>query len=547
MKIALAQINPVIADIDYNVGKIISFSEKAIKSGAEIIVFPELSTTGYPPMDLLENPKLIDDNITALKRIQENCKGITVICGYVDRDEKRSPRLLNSAAVIQNGKIISRHHKTLLPTYDVFDEQRYFSSGNEISMAVINGINFGITICEDIWNDKDLLSGYIEGRQYCTDPVKKLADMGAEYILNLSASPYVMGKNIIKKTHIRKIAVKYNIPFVYVNQIGGNDSLIFDGNSFAVNKKGEIVKACSGFSEDMTVCDFGKDLPVKAAADNDMEDVKSALVLGVKDYMAKCGFKKAVLGLSGGIDSALTAVIAAEAIGAENVTGVTMPSVFSSSGSVDDSRLLAENLGIKFETISIKELCCQFEKDLSSVFHGAKRDVTEENIQARVRGNLLMAISNKTGALLLTTGNKSELSMGYCTLYGDMSGGLAVISDLPKTLVFSLSKHINAEKEIIPWNTINKPPSAELRENQKDEDSLPPYDVLDAILELYISKRLSLSEIVEQGFEKEIVSFVLKTVDRSEYKRRQAATGLKITGKAFGTGRRIPVAQRFHH
>ncbi|MBN1501123.1 MAG: NAD+ synthase [Spirochaetes bacterium] len=547
MKIALAQINPIIADISGNTEKICSFALRAKELGADVAVFPEMCITGYPPMDLLENEKLIDDNLAALEYIGGKCGDIVIVCGYVDRDEEISPALLNSAAVIKDGKIISRHHKSLLPTYDVFDEQRYFSPSRDVKTVNINGKIFGITICEDIWNDRDLLSGYIEGRKYETDPVKKLSDGGAEIILNLSASPYVTGKNSIKRSHISAISRKYALPVVYVNQIGGNDSLIFDGNSFAVNDKGEIASECMGFSEDLVFFDTENCPACRINPENELEDIKNALVLGVRDYMKKCGFNKAVLGLSGGIDSALTAAIAVMAVGAENVAGITMPSVFSSAGSVDDSAALAENLGIKIDVIPIKELCTQFEKDLAPVFNGAARDVTEENIQARVRGNLLMAVSNKTGALLLTTGNKSELAMGYCTLYGDMSGGLAVISDLPKTLVFKLAAYLNSDKEIIPWNTINKPPSAELRENQKDEDSLPPYDILDGILDLYISKRLSLKEITARGFDEETVHSVLRAVDRNEYKRRQAATGLKITGKAFGIGRRIPMAQKFMH
>jgi NAD+ synthase (glutamine-hydrolysing) len=544
MKIAIAQINPVIADISGNEKKIIEYINRAETAGSELTVFPEMSIIGYPPMDLLENKKLIDDNIYSLSRIAA-CVKTAAVVGFVDYNRSMPPMLYNSAAFIQNGKIKAVQYKTLLPQYDVFDETRYFSSSEKFYTIEYKNFTIGITICEDIWNahisEKDL---FMENRYYETDPVKELKKMGANLIINISASPFVRGKNSAKIKMLRSIAKEQNIHIIYVNQIGGNDSLIFDGSSLAINNKGTITAAAEKFKEDMLITDTssGQEINLKI---NEIEDVKNALVLGIRDYVTKCGFKKTVLGLSGGIDSALTAALAVEALGPENVTGVTMPSVFSSSGSVDDSVMLAKNLGIKLETIPIHSLCNEYKLSLSNVFKGLAEDITEENIQARVRGNLLMAISNKTGALLLTTGNKSELAMGYCTLYGDMSGGLAVISDLPKTAVYELSRYINLGKEIIPQSSIDKAPSAELRENQKDEDSLPPYPMLDKILELYIEQKKSSAEISACEFDEILVKDILKKVNLNEYKRRQAAPGLKVTSKSFGTGRRIPMAQKF--
>lgn len=544
MKTVLSQINPIIADVNGNCDLIIKSIKKAKNMEADLIVFPEMCITGYPPMDLLENKKLISDNIDALDRIKSHVTGIAAVIGFVDFDSTVSPGLRNSAAFIQEGEVIYKQHKTLLPTYDVFDEHRYFTPADKSDIIEFNGFKLGITICEDIWNDYDLTSNYIEDRQYVTDPVTVLIGKGADFIINISASPYVRGKMLVKRHRVINISKMHKVPTVYVNQVGGNDSLIFDGGSFAVNSEGKTTAAASLFSEDMVLFDTESKNEINIG-NNEIENIENALILGLRDYMRKCGFSKAVVGLSGGIDSALTATIAVKALGCHNVYGITMPSMYSSSGSIDDSYALAKNLGIEIDTIEIKNLFDQFCSDLSPIFKNADKDVTEENIQARIRGLLLMAVSNKTGALLLTTGNKSELAMGYCTLYGDMSGGLAVISDLPKTTVFELSNYINRENEIIPWNTINKPPSAELRPDQKDEDSLPPYEILDEILELYIEKRFSLKDIIDKGFDSEIVKFVIRAVDRNEYKRRQAAPGLKITSKAFGLGRRIPMAQKF--
>ncbi|HOF34372.1 MAG TPA: NAD+ synthase [Spirochaetota bacterium] len=540
MKIALAQFNPIVGDISGNKNKIINLIEESGKQNADIIVFPELATIGYPPMDLLENKALIKQNIDSLIEIASKVSDTAVVIGAATTDE--SGNIFNSALFISHGKIIRTYNKTLLPNYDVFDEERYFTSGNSYLPVEFKGIKIGLTVCEDIWNCED--SEFTGGRKYDIDPVSIYAEKKIDLLINISASPFVTGKIQSRREMASSIAKKYAIEIVYVNQVGGNDSLVFDGSSFGVNKKGQITSTGKYFEEGITYHLFGSENQIHFN-DNLLEEIESALICGLRDYAHKSGFNKALLGLSGGIDSALTAVIAAKALGKENVTGITMPSVFSSQGSVDDSKKLADNLGINFEIIPIKRLHESYIEDLAHVFKNAKPDVTEENLQARIRGNLLMAYSNKFSALLLSTGNKSELSMGYCTLYGDMNGGLAVISDLPKTTVYELSKFINRNGEIIPSDTITKPPSAELRENQTDQDTLPPYDILDSIIECYIEKKMSSAEIIQKGFDKATVEFVLKAIDRNEYKRRQAAPGLKVTGKAFGIGRRYPIVQRY--
>jgi len=545
MKISIAQINPVIADIEGNYGKIILCCTRAVDAGADLVVFPEMATIGYPPMDLLEQKKLINDNLDSIERIARNCGSIAVICGFVDYDRDNPPMLYNGAVFIENGEIRSRHYKTLLPAYDVFDELRYFSPGKRRVPVDFGGKKIGITVCEDIWNDLDYENVYTEHRHYPMDPVRDLLDQGADLIINISASPYVRGKNTAKWQMISSVARKNGVPVLYVNQVGGNDSLIFDGNSLYFGNDGRFLVRAASFEEDLVTFDDETAGAEVMVAEEEQEDIRKALVLGLRDYVRKCGFTRVVVGLSGGIDSALTAALAVEALGKENVLGITMPSRFSSSGSVDDSVDLAERLGIELKKIPIEEIFTTYRETLDGLFRGLSEDVTAENLQARIRGNLLMAASNKFGNMLLTTGNKSELAMGYCTLYGDMSGGLAVISDLPKTLVYRLAEHINRNGEIIPVATITKPPSAELRENQKDEDSLPPYPLLDGILECYIEKLMSADEIIALGYAEEVVRDVLIKVDLNEYKRRQAPPGLKVTSKAFGIGRRIPIAQRF--
>ncbi|MBN2079991.1 MAG: NAD+ synthase [Spirochaetes bacterium] len=549
MIIAMAQTNPTIADIEGNRRKILSFIERAKSGGADMVVFPEMATIGYPPMDLLENRKLVDDNLGSIKEIARHVGDIAVICGFVDKDTGDDRLLYNAAALMRNGAILSRHYKTLLPTYDVFDELRYFFPGTLHEVAPFMGRHIGITICEDIWNDRDADARggrrlYDSPRSYPVDPIRNLSEAGADLIVNISASPFTRGKNVFKWELLGAVARRHGVPVVYVNQVGGNDSLVFDGNSMAFNARGGVIARALPFEEDLAFVDMDSTDKIEVREDG-IEAIRMALVLGIRDYVRKCGFSKAVIGLSGGIDSALTAALAVQALGPENVTGITMPSVYSSRGSIDDSRALARNLGIRFEVLPITPLFDIYRRDLAVLFAGRAEDVTEENIQSRIRGNLLMALSNKFGCLVLSTGNKSELAMGYCTLYGDMSGGLAVISDLPKTMVFELARHINNSGEIIPESSITKPPSAELRENQRDEDSLPPYDILDRILDLYIEERRSAGEIEAEGFDGDLVRRVLQTVNSNEYKRRQAAPGIKVTAKAFGVGRRIPIAQRF--
>ena len=555
MKICLAQINPTVGDFEQNVKKICRFINTA-KKRADLIVFPEMCIVGYPPKDLLELSGFVDSNLKALEEVKKNVTGISAIVGFVDRNVgHRGKNLYNAAAYINNKEIISRHYKSLLPTYDVFDEDRYFEPAHSISLAKISGRRSGISICEDAWGANVVWPGKIHHK----DPVESMVRQGAEIIINISASPFTIGKQDERLKMLTSHAKKYNVPIVFVNQIGGNDDLVFDGNSLVINKKGVIVDKALSFEEDLLMVEFkGPDISAggskpssvgkrtQAGADEgEIESVYDALVLGTRDYVRKCGFKKAVIGLSGGIDSAVTAVIAARALGKGKVLGVTMPSGFSSKGSVKDSKALAKRLGIAFENIPIKSVYNAYTRTLSDMFTGLPFDVTEENLQARIRGKILMAISNKYGYLVLTTGNKSELAVGYCTLYGDMCGGLAVISDIPKTMVYDIAEYINRRKEVIPIHTIEKPPSAELRPDQKDQDSLPPYDILDGVLKAYVEESRDIDDIIGRGFNEALVKDIIKKVDTNEYKRKQAAPGLKVTSKAFGTGRRMPLAQRY--
>ena len=556
MKICLAQINLTIGAFKQNVGKICKSINTAREKGADLVIFPEMSVVGYPPKDLLELSGFVDSNLKALEEVKNSVTGISAIVGFVDRNvAQRGKALYNAAAHIKNRKIVSRHYKSLLPTYDVFDEDRYFEPTHDISIAKISGRKFGISICEDVWGADVVWPGTIHHK----DPVECMVRQGAEIIINISASPFTIGKQDVRLKMLTGHAKRNKVPIVFVNQIGGNDDLVFDGNSLVINKEGIVVGRASGFKEELLMVEFkGSDLTIGgnksrlakketrySAGEGDIESVYNALVLGTRDYVKKCGFKKAVIGLSGGIDSAVTAVIAVKALGKNKVLGVTMPSTFSSKGSVDDSMVLAKRLGIKCELIPIKSVYNAYTKTLSGVFAGLPFDVTEENLQARIRGKILMAISNKHGYLVLTTGNKSELAVGYCTLYGDMCGGLAVISDIPKTMVYSLAEYINRRKEIIPADTIEKPPSAELRPNQKDQDSLPSYDVLDGVLRAYVEESKDVGDIIEMGYDESLVKDIINKVDRNEYKRKQAAPGLKVTTKAFGTGRRMPLAQRY--
>lgn len=544
MKIALGQINPTVGDFSGNATKIIDFSRRAQAAGAGLIVFPELSVCGYPPRDLVERPSFVTHNREAAERIAAQTKGIAVICGLVTpADSDAGKSVMNSAALLMDGKIAFLQSKMLLPTYDVFDEMRNFAPARKQELFPFCGNRMALTICEDAWNDKQ----FWVKRLYTVDPVEALIQAGANLVLNISASPFWIGKRELRRDMLASIARQHNVPVVLVNQVGGNDSLVFDGSSLVLNREGNVIAQGRSFEEDLIYFDsqtLTGEMHEQVAGDE--ASAYSALVLGTRDYIQKCGFQKAIVGLSGGIDSALTAVIAADAVGAENVIGVGMPGPYSSPGSIADARALARNLGIRFELLSINPAYEAYRQILSGVFAGLPQDVTEENIQSRARGAVLMALSNKFGAIVLSTGNKSELGVGYCTLYGDMVGGLAVISDVPKTLVYRLSAYVNSRRPVIPQASLEKPPSAELRPDQKDSDSLPPYEILDAILEDYIEDSHSAEQIAaDRKFDIELVKRVIRMVDRAEYKRQQAAPGLKISPKAFGYGRRVPIAAKF--
>jgi NAD+ synthase (glutamine-hydrolysing) len=557
MRIALAQINPVVGDISGNCRKSVEFIERAKREGAELVVFPELSVIGYPPKDLLLKPQFIEDNLKGVELIAQHVKGIEAVVGYAEKNADPVGRPLhNAVALLREGKIVSRHFKTLLPTYDVFDESRYFEPGalnekeNLVTLHQTSGgdVVGGLSICEDLWNDERL----IPRRLYHQNPIADLHHAGAQVMINTSASPFVVGKHEFRLELFSSQVRQYGQPLVYVNQVGGNDELVFDGNSVVFDAAGNVIAQAKEFEEDLMVVEVG--IGAGASTGGPMnkptrgiESIYRALILGLRDYVRKCGFKTVVVGLSGGIDSALVAALAVAALGKEKVVGVAMPSRFSSDHSVNDAKKLAENLGIEFHVVPIRDVHVAYEGTLSPAFGNRAPDVTEENLQARIRGALLMAFSNKFGHLLLTTGNKSEIAVGYCTLYGDMCGGLAVISDVPKTTVWELARWMNAHggREIIPRASIEKVPSAELRPNQTDQDSLPPYDVLDAILFRYVEEEKGAGEIIGEGFDRETVLRVIRLIDRSEYKRRQMAPGLKVTSRAFGFGRRMPIAQGY--
>jgi NAD+ synthase (glutamine-hydrolysing) len=543
VKIALGQINPTVGDFSGNATKIIDFSRRAQSTGAGLILFPELSVSGYPPRDLVERPSFVARNRDSVERIAAETKGIAVICGLVTPAHSDTGKsVMNSAALLVEGKVAFIQSKMLLPTYDVFDEMRNFAPARSQQLFPFCGKQMALTICEDAWNDKQFWSK----RLYTVDPVESLIQAGGNFVLNISASPFWIGKREFRREMLASIARQHKAPVAMVNQVGGNDSLIFDGSSLVLNREGKVIAQGRSFEEDLVYFD-SNDLSgeMHEQIPGDEASAYSALVLGTRDYMHKCGFQKAIIGLSGGIDSALTAVIAADAVGPQNVIGVGMPGPYSSQGSIDDARALAKNLGIRFELLSINGAYDAYRQTLQPVFAGQKEDVTEENIQSRARGTLLMALSNKFGAIVLSTGNKSELGVGYCTLYGDMVGGLAVISDVPKTLVYRLSEYVNSRRAVIPLATLEKPPSAELRPNQKDSDSLPPYEVLDAVLEDYVEDAHTADRIAaDRGFDIETVRRVIRMVDRAEYKRQQAAPGIKISPKAFGYGRRFPIAAK---
>jgi NAD+ synthase (glutamine-hydrolysing) len=543
MKIALAQFNPTVGDFEGNSARIVEMACEAKKRGADVAVFSELCLCGYPPQDLVERPVFAERNRKELARLAKAIPMPSVV-GYVGRaqDDTGKP-VANSAALIADGKILFEQRKMLLPTYDVFDESRYFQPAHTQHVFSLRAEKLGITICEDCWNDKNFWSQ----RLYERDPVAELVSQGSNLILNISASPYTIDKRSLRHDMLRAIAMERRVPVVYVNQVGGNDSLIFDGSSMAFMPDGRVAALAKSFEEDLVLFDTETGAgDIRPQPLDELAAAYHALVLGTRDYVRKCGFSKVVVGLSGGVDSALVATIAADALGAENVLGVSMRSPFSSEGSIRDALRLAENLKIQSLSIPITELYDQYRASLAPAFTGRAEDSTEENIQARIRGNLLMALSNKFSSMVLSTGNKSEMAVGYCTLYGDMAGGLAVISDVPKSMVWELAKFVNRQQERIPPATITKAPSAELRPNQTDQDTLPPYDVLDRILKAYVEDLRSPEEIADHyGFALELVRSVARRVDQNEYKRKQAPPGLKVSSKAFSVGRRFPLAQKF--
>ena len=540
MKIGFAQLDTTVGDLKGNSEKILRAYHRLADAGAELVLTPELALTGYPPQDLVFKSRFVPETIEILQQLHGRMGKAALLVGFVDRNEGRGKPFHNAAALLETGKPIRTTHKSLLPTYDVFDEDRYFEPARRVEPYEILGKRVGITICEDIWTEH-----YLPRPLYDVEPVRSLVDQDAEIIVNLSASPFSLHKPAIRWEMVGALARTYQRGIFYCNAVGGNDQLIFDGNSIAVNSAGKLIVQLPGFREDEAIIDTETTATVDFCESSVPEDLFAALSLGVSDYLRKCNFKSAVLGLSGGIDSAVVAVIAADALGPENVVGVSMPSPYSSQGSINDARALAQNLGIKHLQIPITTIFAALNAQLDQVFAGMPEDTTEENMQSRLRAVTLMALSNKFGHLLLTTGNKSELAVGYCTIYGDMAGGLAAISDVPKTLIYDLARWINRKNEIIPKSTIEKPPSAELRPNQKDQDTLPPYEVLDKILRLYVEENLSARDIIAHGLDEKTVRWVQRRVDLNEYKREQAPPGLKVTTRAFGVGRRMPIAQKY--
>ena len=542
MKVTLAQLNPKIGDFKGNLDKALKVMEQVKPESPDLIVFSELFLMGYPPQDLLEKKWFFERQRRALEALMEASKSYPdtgiVVGAALPTSRSHGRGLFNAALLIYQGQAVYAQAKSLLPVYDVFDEARYFDTANLIKPVEFKGEFLGLNVCEDAWNDPDMW----QSRLYPEDPISALARQQTSLLINVSASPFHAGKDDVRYRLIHRHVLRHKTPMIFVNQVGGNDQLLFDGQSMVLDKDGNLLALLDEFAEQVVTVDLkNPGPPIEFKPKNEIESIRRGLVLGIRDYLGKSGFSSAVIGLSGGIDSAVTCALAVQALGPENVTGVSMPSVFSSQGSKDDARELAKNLKIAYHSIPIKPIHDAYLESLTPHFQGRASDVTEENIQARIRGNILMAFSNKFGSLVLSTGNKSELAMGYCTLYGDMSGGLAVLSDVPKTVVYQLAEHLNRDGEVIPWNSITKPPSAELRPDQKDEDSLPPYPLLDQILQLHIEDGLSSREIIDRGFEPDMVKWIVRTININEYKRRQAPPGLKVTTKAFGVGRRMPI------
>ena len=544
MKIAMVQMNTTVGDIQGNRDGILEAMNKAERMGAELAVFPELCLTGYPPRDLLGLHGFVESNLQALQELASSSGRVGAIVGFVDRNrEPEGKELYNAAAFLSEGEIRAVIHKTLLPTYDVFDEDRYFERSHTAQLVAFRGRALGISICEDAWNDQDFWSK----RLYHTNPIYKQVELGANLLINISSSPFEMYKPLVRYRMLLGHVQKYRVPLLYVNLVGGNDDLLFDGNSLAFGRRGNLIAQGKSFCEELLLVDPDSEQDQSYRQGEPMQNLFEVLVMGTRDYARKCGFKSAVLGLSGGIDSAVTACIAAEALGPQNVLGVSLPSAYSAQASHDDARALAQNLGISFRVIPIQSVFQEYRSVLAHVFAGLPEDTTEENLQARIRGNILMALSNKFGHLVLSTGNKSELGVGYCTLYGDMAGGLAVISDVPKTEIYRLAGYINRAREIIPAGTLLRAPTAELRPNQTDQDTLPAYETLDAILHLIVEEQVSLDEVVARGYPRSDVEEVARMVFRSEYKRQQAAPGLKVSARAFGSGRRMPIAMKLRY
>lgn len=545
MKISIAQLNPVVGDLEHNLNKIHQSLEQVKNDGSQLLILSELFLTGYPPRDLLEMPWFIEHINAVLLDVlalSEQYPETAILLGIPQPGASLGKGLYNSALLIGKGKILFQQHKSLLPTYDVFDETRYFDPAASIMVFPFGGEQLGISICEDAWNDPLFWPRPLYNR----DPIDELARKGASLLINISASPFQIGKDHTRYNLLSNHACRHRLPLIYVNQVGANDELIFDGQSMVLNDKGMLLWQGAAFEEELQTIDLGQPLSAHPFIPSDqVKTVYQALCLGIRDYLHKSGFKKAVLGLSGGIDSAVTACLAVQALGKENVLGLLMPSPYSSKGSIADSLDLAARLGIEHHTLPINDIFSSYQTAMQPYWDPASSDLSQENIQARIRGNLLMAFSNVFGYLVLSTGNKSELAVGYCTLYGDMSGGLSVLSDVPKVMVYELARYINRQKEVIPGAIITKAPSAELRPDQKDQDSLPPYEILDQILYYYIEDNCPVSQIIDKGFNKETVHWVVKQVDRNEFKRRQAAPGLKVSSKAFGGGRRMPIASRW--
>lgn len=542
MKVFIGQINPTVGALRANQELIAAAYREGVAAGADVVMVPELAVTGYPPRDLLEKERFVDANLRVRNALAAMTGDTALVFGCVTLNTGgRGKRLRNAAIVAQNGRILLEQHKTLLPTYDVFDELRYFEPAEAVQVIELAGRRVGIAICEDFWFEEELGGQKL----YNLNPVDSLVQQGADILLNISASPFNLGKTRIRYELFREISLRYSVPLVYVNQVGGNDELMFDGSSIVINEEGDTVYCGPAFRSTTSLVPLDGSLCDSISAMGEEEQIAEALKLGLVDYLRKCGFKDVVIGLSGGIDSAVTAALAVEALGKEHVVGIAMPSQFSSEGSVSDARALAESLGIAFHVVPIRDVYDAYRRQFDLLFEDPSFDLTDENVQARIRGNILMAWSNKRGAMVLTTGNKSELAVGYCTLYGDMSGGLSLLGDVYKTTVYRVARWINRKREIIPESSITKPPSAELRPNQTDQDSLPPYDILDKILKLYIEQWKELDDIVAAGFDRALVQRVLKMVDGNEFKRRQAAPTIRVSTKAFGSGRQMPIAQRW--